>query len=58
MTNKETATTSETTKKDKTYKNPTKRKDPKMTIADMFDNTTRKNKSKDFGERRKTQKVP
>ena len=56
-TNKETVTTSETTRKGETYRNPTVRKGPKKITADKSDNTTGRNKSKDIGERRKTPKV-
>ena len=50
--NKETATINETGQEDKTHKNPKEWKGPKKTIADMFDNTTGRNKSKDIGKKR------
>ena len=55
--NEETST-SKTAKEGKTYWNPTERKDPKTITADKSNNTTGRNKSKYFDERRKTQTVP
>ena len=58
MINKESATTGETTKEGKTYRNPTERKDSKKITAEKSDYTTERDKSKDIGKRRKTQKIP
>ena len=52
-TNKETVTSIEYTKEDKTHSETTEWKVQKKTTADTSDNTTGSNKLKDIGEKRR-----